>query len=411
MSLSLNCLTEDDFKLKAKSICRQLLPSSSWKRASSDQIRCSRIKTGQSNRLYICELMSYDGLNNRQQIEFHDDDFLSPVTTTTISNQTSVITELKKSQVPNKVIVRFYGSEFTGEGNQYRSISDELECRILDHLSSIGRAPKVYATFEGGRIDEFLENATLATVYTLRSTPYLRSLAMKIAQFHALQIELPDVDHYEVLNYFETQCIPKMDEHLNSDLSPGERALITQIARFIHSDQLNFIFGIMDNLYQRKVCCHFDLNPTNILVLPSETPQGRPTMDTLLIDFENCQTGFRGLDLGKFFVELSIAENNYIAARTNVASSESQISPVSDAKIREFIGYYLTEWSSISGDFDPSIDNENNLFEEIKFNLMFSLLGFIYLNILNPDFLSKKLFDVTAHRIILYHQFAERWFS
>ncbi|XP_015790305.1 choline/ethanolamine kinase [Tetranychus urticae] len=256
----------------------------------------------------------------------------------------------------------------------------------------------------------FATFAQTTTVDTLRSTPYLRSLAIKIARFHALQIELAEVDHYEMFKYFETQCIPKMDDHLNSDVSPGKLELINEIADFVNSNQFNTIYDQMDDLDQRKVCGHFDLNPTSVLVVPSETPQDRLHEDLLLINFQNCQIGFRGLDLGNFFSELSIAENNYITTRANLTTSPSKIQAISDAKIREFIGYYLTEWSTVSDDFDSTIDNENNLFQEIKFNLMFSLLGYIYWNILNPDFLSDKLYDVAISRIFLYNQFRRRWF-
>lgn len=312
----------------APELCSLLL-NNVWTSAfHRDEIECSPIKIGRSNQLFVCKL----------------------------SGQSA---KLNYDVNPKKVIVRFYGSEHTGKGNRYKSISDETEIRILNNLSKQKMAPKVFASFDGGRIEEFIES-TLMTVNRLKSSSMLTLIAQKTAQFHAMDPTLlQDIKPFKLFFKYRKEVNQKV-KSMKDIVFPDKRhsLLWFEIKDFVRNSRFNDLINSCKKVFKKKVFAHLDLNFTNFLILndnnSNDTDHNNNTtnrcssddesdyyddckpLDVMLIDIENSMLTYRAVDVGKFFAELAFDDD------------DSLHKSIPDHLIKTFCLSYLQEWLAIN---------------------------------------------------------------
>jgi hypothetical protein len=113
-------LTPPDITTKCLKVCSQYL-GGSWSAVNEEKLTVKRITGGFTNQLYFCGL---------------------PQNFITLSNE------------PKEVAVRFYGKKWFG----IYSGNERLNDLIIDLLTSVHNlGPKLYAIFEGGIIEEYIE--------------------------------------------------------------------------------------------------------------------------------------------------------------------------------------------------------------------------------------------------------------
>uniref|UniRef100_T1K865 ethanolamine kinase n=2 Tax=Tetranychus urticae TaxID=32264 RepID=T1K865_TETUR len=383
---------------KAKFYCCSLLPEP-WSNLCEDEIVVHPITTGRSNRLFVCTRPTYSSsLLSRSTVLPTS----LPSSTTSSDDDSDCLSNSCSESCDDrysKVIVRFYGSELTGEGNRYKCVTDEEEIAILETLSSRGMAPSVLASFPGGRIDEFIESNVLPP-NQLTQNELFKLISIRIAQYHSLPFKCERTYDlfaiYRDLSGKAIQMMENLDETCFSKLPESSVLLLNKIKSFLESGPDSFLIQKMTQIHNKIVFTHMDLNYTNFLITKSSS-SNRP-LDVMIIDVENSQNNFRGIDLGKFFTELCLNEES------------KDLVFISDSLFDSFTDSYLTEWMSSAEPhkIDPRVDNRDHLLTEIKLGFLYNVIFIVFWNVLHPNFPGNFL-ENTSSRIDLFNHFKQRW--
>ncbi|XP_074593727.1 choline kinase A2-like [Brevipalpus obovatus] len=360
----------------AVKLCANLMNwTPSW-----NQIRCSPIQRGKSNQIFICQLGES-----------------SPSSSTLFCQQ---------PKVPTKVIVRFYGSEHTGKGNRYKSLCEENELELLRILHDRGMGPKVHATFDGGRIEEFVESTPMLH-RDLITAPMVKILGRKVAQFNSLEHWklVPDSNVFDAFSNLRAQRdeqLIEIEKKIELISTGSGKAKWLAIKEFTESDVIDSLVNTCRQYFHTKIFAHLDLNYTNFLLIKSTDENNNHVeglQDIMLIDLENCMLAYRAIELGKFFGELSFEEDIY----------HSLPCELYEELIQAFCGSYLDEWRKSGKYCDPVFEDFDYVQKEIKLGILFSTVFHIIWNQIHPDFPQDSLLNNTANRINLFKKLANRW--
>ncbi|RWS18056.1 hypothetical protein B4U79_03990 [Dinothrombium tinctorium] len=329
-------------------VCSDFL-SGEWSKVKASDFEIRPIEVGKSNRLFAVSLPKAVKTSKRE---------------------------------PSKVLVRFYGNEFTGEGNRYKIVGEVVENVVFCLLAERNLGPKLYGIFDGGRIEEFIESRNMTTEEILESDT-LQTLASKIARMHCMKMPVSkkQVDILAVLkNNLEIISANGIDI---SALSEEKKNIYRLISMADFKSEVDFIFKLYKNTKQRLIFCHNDLNPTNFLLKCDENSNDKK--EIVIIDFENCFWNFRSIDLGKFFGEQMI---------TLKAKEEETNYCASDEQIRLFVRAYLNELKLVDEEFDEAIDNEETLVLEIEIGILMVHIFTSIWNLIHPDAANDALYSI-----------------
>ncbi|RWS05450.1 choline kinase alpha-like isoform X3 [Dinothrombium tinctorium] len=326
-------------------LCSDFL-SGEWSEIKSSDIEITPIEVGKSNRVFAVSL--------RKSVR-------------------------KARSKPSKVLLRFYGNEFTGEGNRYKIMSEVAEAAVFCSLAERNLGPKLYGIFEGGRIEEFIESRNMTNEEILEPRT-LQLLAAKIAQIHCMKMPVSkkQVDLLAAFKKnFEIMCANGVDiSHFNEE----QKNIYRLMSRANLKAEEDFILKLYTNTKQRFTFCHNDLNSTNFLIKCDKSEHAEKSI--VIIDFEYCCWNFRGFDLGKFFGEQMIALNTR-EEETNCCATDEQI--------RLFVRSYLNELKLIDEEFDEEIDNEDNLMLEIEIGMLMIHICIAVWNFIQPQVKNETL--------------------
>ncbi|XP_053213209.1 choline/ethanolamine kinase-like [Panonychus citri] len=417
----------------AKTLCRSLLPSP-WSDLSPEEITIEPITTGRSNRLFICTRpIIVPQSTNCDTISSETCSCSSSSSTTSSSSPVillspeicsqpssssdddsdynpngdliNTLTKRESASKLHKVIVRFYGSDLTGEGNRYKCVSDEEEIKILTILSARYMSPNVLAVFPGGRIDEYIESVTFSPKQ-LGHIDILTILAGKIAQYHSTPFKCERI--YDLVEIFRDnisqaiKILSTYDEtNLNDDRSESSILLLRKIKNFLTGKPADQLTRKFVNVKHKTVFAHFDLNYTNFL-FPKKSNnllETKSTFDVMIIDVENSANNFRGIDLGKFFAELCIGDGS------------QDLYYIPDSAIEIFVDHYLNEWKSIvpPEQYDPETDNHDHLLLELQTGFLYNTIFNMVWNVLHPNFGTHDFLRNTALRIDVFNHYNQLW--
>lgn len=247
--------------------------------------------------------------------------YLKVYKTNGLTNTLHKVTNTKNGRV---VAVRIFG-------NKTEVFIDRMrERKIQRHLCAQGFAKNVYAYFNGGQIEDWLDGNVL-TIEELRSLKYSEAIAQEMRKMHQSpgQAEL----------YLALNPTAKRDGDIKL-----ESMLWPQLWNFYgfcldHIKELQPIVGSHFNIEDLKpmmerlqrmcnavnspvVLCHGDLLNDNIIIHPS----GKLSF----IDYEYCCFMERGFDIANHFEEFAYVECDF----SHIPSEEDQ---------RKFILHYIGE--------------------------------------------------------------------
>jgi len=183
------------------------------------------------------------------------------------------------------VLVRFYGATLPGCD---RAFEEEL----VSALSDKNFSPRVFATFPGGRVEEFWAGWRAALPSEAMQTSPVDILSMtaaRTAEFHGLQLDLTrKVSYVEQMH----QWLGMLEAGGPLDIDEL-RSEFAQIAG-LRPKPSNDAEATLSSLLLQKQLCHMDLFASNLLLSPS--------LDELrIIDFEYGAQAPAGMDIGNHF--------------------------------------------------------------------------------------------------------------
>lgn len=202
---------------------------------------------------------------------------------------------------PRKVLLRVYGEGIESILNR----SDEISWFLK--LSKARAGPLLLATFQNGRIEEYIESVTL-TPNMMRRQDVSRGIAKSMANFHTLPI---DQDEQEFVLWRRLESWRSEAKASLMSLLPKSSAEQLEVLKKIksfgvlsESKELAEFYEFLCSFRSPVVPCHNDLQHGNILL----TESGK----IVLIDYEYGGMNFAAFDIANHFCEWAsdFTENN-----------------------------------------------------------------------------------------------------
>ena len=258
-----------------RSICRKYI--STWRDVDPNEIQVELMQAGLSNKLFILSVPNKE---------------------------------------PSKAFLRLYGPL----RQTLAKIIDEQT--ILEVLTEVKLTAKIYASFEEGRIEEFL-NGQMLTIDEFYTEPIYKKLISKLHLLHNLQKVKPklltlkgnetaiisiirewvvNVKNFYLKNPEKTKQFvePVLKDSFVNDFQDLSLPIVLEetekcISAF-HENKFNI--NIQDNIFMDVVFCHSDIHSQNALI----------DNDKLhLVDYEFSGFNYRAYELAVIFTEKTIS--------------------------------------------------------------------------------------------------------
>lgn len=256
-----------------------------------------------------------------------------------------------KFNEPRKLLLRIYGEGVDNILNR----SDELNLFIK--LSKARAGPKLLATFQNGRIEEYIESVTL-TPRMMRNSEVSGLIAKAVAKFHKLEISVDEIGLWERIEVWRheagktlklllkrfTECgeSGQQDDHMNVNMKMKMLSVLLKIKGHAIFDEREFneetgkFKKHLDKLLSYNfpcVPCHNDLQHGNILL--------NDVNKIVLIDYEYGGMNYAAYDIANHFCEWAsdFTEDNPTPHIMNFAVSYPNLEE-REHFLREYLGEF-----------------------------------------------------------------------
>lgn len=199
---------------------------------------------------------------------------------------------------PTQVLLRFYG-------DQSRNCDMSIQLEIFNLLSLKDLGPKLFGTFEDGRLEEFLP-ATSLTCDELMNHEISSIIARKLALVHSLDVPIDKSNtwlkerYYEWLEFInEQEKPPKFSEGTRQSTIDIANQLLT----IDFEQETKFLLDVIEKTQSPTVFSHNDLHQGNILLAKYSKRRLTSEERVVFIDFEYCSYNYRAYDIANHFCE------------------------------------------------------------------------------------------------------------
>ncbi|KAJ6648017.1 Choline/ethanolamine kinase [Pseudolycoriella hygida] len=340
----------------------------SWKTVIEDEVELSILSGGYSSRLYLIEDKS------------------------------------KSSSNPTKkFLVRLYGGKLVDVSDPIRPDRSEIkETLVFYAVGLAGLGPRLYGSFDGGRVEEFVYSHMLTQADYDQRPETMLELARKLARFHALDLPISKERH-QILDacegYYQQRDLEQFRElakHLGmKDMSKIEDFDVMAEIEWLKKNE-NVISG-------RIVTISGDTNKNNVLVRDELDKFGERVM---IIDYELCARDFRGRDIGAVFAMKIIEhKDGYFSICCDYPDETWR---------RKFITEYLKQTKELNYfEWDEKLDSADHVLMEAEFFMFYivqMIIGFFMNQKADSLFFkmemdkARSMLDLTAHFIDVYHK-------
>ncbi|XP_074596053.1 choline kinase alpha-like isoform X1 [Brevipalpus obovatus] len=315
---------------QCQKLCADFL-AGPWQGLKKDEFNCEPIKGGVCNQIFVC---SNKKLESRGT-----------------------------SSVPEKVLVRKYGSPFVGRRGDMISMADGAVSVVAQILYDHGLGPKIFGVFEGGRIEQFIPNTPIPEEDKTKDE-YLAIIMKKFVQIHDLEMPISK-DPYWIFeftrNWFEEGRTNKFLEVKQDDhLVEQWRQELLQFSWREHLEWLKERVPLVDS---PEVFTHNDMQFPNVFLR-----EGYDTLEEKLfvIDYENCSYGFRGYDLAFFIMQKSVdfTKNDFIKYMYWPEKGERE----------KLVSFFREEYIIKHGGSEETRDSLDHLMMEVDFFILLMCL-------------------------------------
>ena len=233
---------------------------------------------------------------------------------------------------PRLALLRIYGSQGDTTEQLY----------VFDLMAGANLGPRLYSSFEQGRIEEYLPSSPLSWA-ELTNDSLSKVIAKKIAAIHKLNVQLDKSPNWllDKFNYYNKY----VELHKGTELSFREnisdftKNIAYQMMVIDFRIEIDHLAKLIESSNPRLVFSHNDLHQNNILMLHD---QNKDLDDRIvIIDFEYFSYNYRTFDLANHLSEWCFDYNGEEYPNFNASLDRFP----SDERQRQFIGDYLSQFS------------------------------------------------------------------
>uniref|UniRef100_A0A6G1SFD7 Choline/ethanolamine kinase n=1 Tax=Aceria tosichella TaxID=561515 RepID=A0A6G1SFD7_9ACAR len=257
--------TDNELRNRAHKICCDYL-GGAWTTISPRDMSFAPISGGMSNQLFCCSLPDQIKLANGE---------------------------------PSQALLRLYGD---------RNCDMTLQVQIFELLSKKDLGPKLYGSFDDGRLEEFLPASSL-TCDELMNCDISSIIARKLATVHSLNVPHMEFNNtwlmdrfYEWLGFINEHK-KQVDHYISRTITEQASKVAKKLLSIDFEKEINFLKQVFDGTRSPIVFSHNDLHQGNILL--AKPSRRRSVLDkrVILIDFEYCSYNYRAYDIANHFCE------------------------------------------------------------------------------------------------------------
>uniref|UniRef100_A0A7S2R9Y5 Choline kinase n=1 Tax=Mucochytrium quahogii TaxID=96639 RepID=A0A7S2R9Y5_9STRA len=231
------------------------------------------------------------------------DKFYARTVTGGLTNKLSLVgVHDEQNEAVNKhVLVRIFG-----EGTEV-FIQRDVEAAVCSEMAKTNVAPKVLGPFEGGRVEEYVDNAASLMNKDMHRPEILSNIAKLMARMHSIPLSS---DSFKGVAGMAKPMTPATVQKLWNSASKVSFKDNARDALRLASFQVGGLFAEVEWLKKElatmggpKVLCHRDLQSGNVMV--RKTASGE-IEKVYLIDFEYAGMDYIAFDFGNTFNEMAI---------------------------------------------------------------------------------------------------------
>lgn len=259
---------------------------------------------------------------------------------------------IKTRNEPREVLLRLYGPSHG---------DTQVQLEIYNQLAGENLGPKLYGSFQEGRLEEYLPSNPLSWT-ELTDDSISAAVATKLAAIHKLDVECLDkksnwlIDYYNQLNDFITTTSEGSLKN-SYNIQEPTRQIAVQLLETDFRPEIDFLERIFRESKQPLVFSHNDLHQNNIILLDQQDDANENLQDrVVLIDFEYCSYNYRPFDLANHLMEWCFDYNGDEYPHFS-ASFERFPSKVQQ---KQFIAHYLDGNSTRTNDQTKMNNCEHN---------------------------------------------------
>ncbi|KAG4073901.1 hypothetical protein HA402_014106 [Bradysia odoriphaga] len=339
-----------------------------WKSVIESEIEVSVLSGGYSSRLYLVE-----------------------------DTSTSTSNPIKK------FLVRLYGGKLAPKDDPIRPEGGEVkETLVFYAIGLAGLGPKLYGSFDGGRVEQFIPSHTLREEDYEQRPETVLELARKMARFHALNMPISQERH-QILDVCEFYLKKRDFEQFRKLADYAGIPDVSLFENFDVKSEIQWLRKVEQRVSGRIVTISGDLNKNNILIRDEPDKFGERVM---MIDYELAARDYRGRDIGQIFsYKVFEMKDGYF----NVCCEYPD-----EAWRRSFVTEYLKQTKSLNYfEWDEKLDSVDHVLMEgecFVFHSFHMIVGFFmnqnedsFFYKMPPD-MSRSILNVAAHMIGLYYR-------
>lgn len=266
--------------------------------------------------------------------------------------------------MPEKVLVRTYGSAFVGKRGDMIRVSNAALPLIQQQLFHNDLGPKIFGVFDEGRIEEYIEHEDVDPS-DRHEMKFLEPVMRKIAKVHNLDVAISkrSTSVLEMVKQWYKDGLDNKALFNPGIVKPEFDEFRVELAAFDWSSEVTWFEKTLTEVNSRPVFNHNDVQFANIFLRKNGS-----TMDEkiFLYDYENCSYGFRGYDIAFFIYAKSV---DYF-----VPEFWKNVFWPNDDIVRHLVSIYREEHIKNLSSVDPIIDSLDHLCMEVDFFLLLVLL-------------------------------------
>jgi thiamine kinase-like enzyme len=158
-----------------------------------------------------------------------------------------------------------------------------------------GLGPKLYGTFEGGRLEEFIDSTSISVKDWCEDSRINREVAKCVADYHSQDFPLvkQPINIPVILEESYRKYVTIKDKVI-SLLTTEEYETAKDFFEFDALTEASWMRRVIPLINSRVLFCHTDVNRNNNLVRISDNK-------LVLIDYEFSSYFFRGCEIGNYF--------------------------------------------------------------------------------------------------------------